>query len=184
MYKHQYWMKDTDHSDTYWGNNGKHQDMADALKPEVPHMGKADHPAIEVFRNMQNFYYDRYNNGHCNPCKTECAIPVRAFMKKHKAPSYLKFKIGVFDTQLEEACDWIISKCYELFTTGKIIPETIIPRRGDVVEMNDGKLVGVSIIDSKGYGNRTYIIGLCGQETSAFDVEDIKRIVPVKELMK
>lgn len=116
MYKHQYWMKDLDYSKSYWGSNGKYQAMADNLAKEVPAMGEANHPVIEVYRNMVNFYYDRYNNGHCNPCRTKCAVPVRAFMKKHKAPKNLKFKIGVYDSELEQACDWVIAKCDELFS--------------------------------------------------------------------
>lgn len=116
MYKHQSWMNDVDHSNTYWGSNGKHQSMADVLSEEVPAMGESNNPSVEVFRNLQNFYYDRYNNGHCNPCRTKCAVPVRNFMKKHKAPSNLKFKIGVRDSELEETCDWVIAKCHELFT--------------------------------------------------------------------
>lgn len=115
MYKHQCWMKDVDYSNTYWEHNGKFQLSADVLSKEVPAMGEADHPIIEVYRNLVNFYYDRYNNGHCNPCRTECAIPVRRFMKKYKAPNHLKFKIDVTDSQLEESCDWVISKCHELF---------------------------------------------------------------------
>jgi hypothetical protein len=116
MYKHQEWMKNLDHSKSYWGNNGKFQVSADVLKPAVPGTGEAKNPIIEVFRNLVNFYYDRYNNGHCNPCRTKCAAPVRAFMKKHKAPRHLKFKINVTDSQLEESCDWVIAKCYELYT--------------------------------------------------------------------
>lgn len=119
MYRHQYWMKDVNHEDTYWGNNGTHQEKLDELSKHVPGMGKASDPVIEVIRNLQNFYYDRYNNGHCNPCRTECAIPVRAFLKKHKAPSNMKFKIGIHDSELESTVDWIVHKCYELWSKGK-----------------------------------------------------------------
>jgi len=115
MYKHQYWMKDLDYSNAYWGSNGKYQKEIDVLSEQVPSMGEADHPVIEVIRNAQNFYYDRYNNGHCNPCRTKCAVPVRRFMKKYKAPSNLKFKIGVRDSELEESMDWVIAKAYELY---------------------------------------------------------------------
>jgi hypothetical protein len=109
-------MEDTDHSDTYWGSNGTHQVMADALAEKVPATGEALNRYIEVYRNLVNFYYDRYNNGHCNPCRTKCAVPVRAFMKKHKAPSEMKFKISMKDSELEESCDWVIAKLHELYS--------------------------------------------------------------------
>lgn len=185
MYKHQEWMKDLDHAFSYWGNNGWNQEMANLLKPHVPSHGKATHPAIEVFRNLQNFYYDRYNNGHCNPCKTKCAVPVRAFMKKHNAPSHLKFKIGVPDCGLEESCDWVIAKCYELFVNKEVkqVKKVVMPQFGEVVEMNDGTKAGVINTPFVKDGHEV-LFHAFSHEKAWLKCSEIKRVVPSDELTK
>jgi hypothetical protein len=181
MYKHQYWMKDLDHSTSYWGSNGTYQAQADVLSAEVPSVGEAKNPIIEVIRNMQNFYYDRYNNGHCNPCRTQCAAPVRRFMKKHKAPSNLKFKISVRDSELEESMDWVIAKAYELFT-GEEVKKMIVPQYGEMVEMNDGSLVGVLNHEFIQDGNDLLFHAFMSPMNEWLKCSEIKRVVPFDEI--
>ena len=120
MYQHKDWMCDIPgYINTYWGNDGEHQEKAKMLQSMVPFMGESANPYIEVFRHASNFYYDRYNNGHCNPSRTAEAAPVRAFMKKHKAPAHLKFKVKILDSELESAMDWLVNICYELYLKDK-----------------------------------------------------------------
>ena len=53
--------------DTYWNNNGIHEELVDRLKVLVPASGAVMHPrknkALEKFRKATNCYYDLYNNG-------------------------------------------------------------------------------------------------------------------------
>ena len=56
---------------TYWGNTGTHQALADALQKLVPASGGLDKPRsknkeLERFRRAANAYYDIFNNGGMN----------------------------------------------------------------------------------------------------------------------
>ncbi len=51
---------------TYWENNGKHQDWVEVLQKQVPAQGEAEELHIDLLRNVANCYYDHYNNGNCN----------------------------------------------------------------------------------------------------------------------
>ncbi len=73
-----------DLSQTYWNSNGKHQDLADALRTRIPDSGEVRdveyNPKLEKYRLMMNCYHDLYNNGLCNR---------RAEFTKHfKMPKY------------------------------------------------------------------------------------------------
>jgi len=56
---------------TYW-NNDRHEDSPkmkarqDRLSAEVPGSGSAEHIAVDCWREVQNIYYDLFNNGACN----------------------------------------------------------------------------------------------------------------------
>ena len=56
---------------TYW-NNDRHDDCPkmqarqDRISAEVPVEGSVDHPAVDCWREVQNIYYDLFNNGACN----------------------------------------------------------------------------------------------------------------------
>lgn len=56
---------------TYW-NNDRHEDSPkmqawqDRLSAEVPACGSAEHIAVDCWREVQNIYYDLFNNGACN----------------------------------------------------------------------------------------------------------------------
>ena len=56
---------------TYWNGN-RHDDnptmqaRQERLSAEVPDCGSAEHPAVDCWREVQNIYYDLFNNGGCN----------------------------------------------------------------------------------------------------------------------
>lgn len=51
----------------YWGGNGKLQKELHRLYEKlVPAKGMADSREGELLRCINNFYYDKYNNGLCN----------------------------------------------------------------------------------------------------------------------
>ncbi len=56
---------------TYW-NNDRHEDSPkmqarqDRISAEVPDSGSAEHIAVDCWREVQNIYYDLFNNGACN----------------------------------------------------------------------------------------------------------------------
>jgi len=56
---------------TYW-NNDRHDDCPkmqarqDRISAEVPVEGSAEHIAVDCWREVQNIYYDLFNNGACN----------------------------------------------------------------------------------------------------------------------
>jgi len=116
MYRYKLWMIDAQWQQmgTYWGGKGKFRKEYDEMIKHIPGTGKANDPVIEIIRCLTNFYYDRYNNAHSNS-RSEEATKVRRFMKKHGAPKHLKFIISQFNSELEASCDWVISKCYELY---------------------------------------------------------------------
>ena len=56
-------------STTYWNSNGTYQNLAEQLRPLVPHAGEItgkENKALEKFRKASNAYYDIFNNGGCN----------------------------------------------------------------------------------------------------------------------
>ncbi len=63
---------------SYWGSNGKHQDLHDKLRPLIPNSGSVENPnvnkALEKFRKASNCYYDLYNNGLCNRAREFAGI--------------------------------------------------------------------------------------------------------------
>ena len=53
--------------DTYWCSKGEHQALLDAVNKLIPAMGEIpEKPALDLFRQASNCYYDLYNNGLCN----------------------------------------------------------------------------------------------------------------------
>ena len=56
---------------TYW-NDDRHEDSPkmkarqERLSAEVPACGSAEHIAVDCWREVQNIYYDLFNNGACN----------------------------------------------------------------------------------------------------------------------
>jgi len=115
MYKHKDWMRNVWKMEkAYWHNNGVFQKELEELQKLVPFSGTCKNKALETIRCLNSFYYDRYNNGHCNNRAKEAAT-VRRFMKRHGAPSHLKFIIAQRDSELEDACDWVIKKCHDIY---------------------------------------------------------------------
>ncbi len=59
---------------TYWSNNGKHQNLVNALQALIPTEGPVEkqhkNGKLETFRKAQNCYYDLYNNGLCNRARS------------------------------------------------------------------------------------------------------------------
>jgi hypothetical protein len=52
--------------ETYWGHNGKHQELADALIKLIPIHGAvvgSKNKCLEKLRNAINCYHDLYTNG-------------------------------------------------------------------------------------------------------------------------
>lgn len=59
--------------DTYWNNQGKHQEAYQKLANELlPDSGKADTLHGELLRALGKIYYDYYNNGMCNNTSGPC----------------------------------------------------------------------------------------------------------------
>lgn len=62
------------YENTYWSENGKHQDLLDPLYDLIPAEGEVDkphaNPALERFRKASNAYYDLYNNGLGNRARS------------------------------------------------------------------------------------------------------------------
>jgi hypothetical protein len=102
------------YSPTYWCDKGKFQKEMDELHAKlIPPMGEASTVEGEVLRQLVNFYYDRYNNGHCN---SRPVPAVRAFLKKTKAPATLKCKIDMLDVELDETVDYVVETISKLTT--------------------------------------------------------------------
>ena len=56
-------------ANSYWNNNGTHQELIDKLQAMIPHEGSisgAKKQKLEKLRKAINCYYDLYNNGLCN----------------------------------------------------------------------------------------------------------------------
>jgi hypothetical protein len=51
---------------SYWNNKGKYQKEADTLAKLVPNSGEASDPKVDLFRRVQNLYYEIFNNGGGN----------------------------------------------------------------------------------------------------------------------
>lgn len=54
-------------NNTYWNNNGKHNELLEQLSELIPYRGSCDCPKLEKLRITINAYYDYYNNGN-SPC--------------------------------------------------------------------------------------------------------------------
>lgn len=58
------------YENTYWCGKGKHQALEITLFGLLPDYGEIknadDNPALELYRQAGNCYYDLYNNGLCN----------------------------------------------------------------------------------------------------------------------
>ena len=80
-------------TNTYWNNNGKHQELADRLQRLIPVSGTVimprANPALETFRKAANAYYDLYNNGLWNRARSFSRlfrIRVGGYMDGNKKP--------------------------------------------------------------------------------------------------
>lgn len=56
----------TESMNSYWFDNGKHQDTADQLYRLKPDWGMTENKYMNLFLCASNVYYDVYNNGGCN----------------------------------------------------------------------------------------------------------------------
>lgn len=83
---------------SYWENQGKYQKDAEHIRSLIPSRGKCDNPNLEVFRVVQNAYYDAYNNGACNPFRWECLKPF--------VPDLLD-QCNINSSQLQQFLDWL-----------------------------------------------------------------------------
>ena len=117
MYKYIDWKMGRDkdgnkYHASYWSDNGKFQKEYEELHAKlVPAIGEANTVEGEALRQLVNFYYDRYNNGHCN---SRPVPAVRAFLKKTKAPAHLKCKIDMLDSELDETVDYVVETISKL----------------------------------------------------------------------
>lgn len=66
-------MEIANENGSYWGDNGKYQNLAGQLQKLVPAQGQVrnpqQNPALEKFRIAANAYYDLFNNGGWNNAK-------------------------------------------------------------------------------------------------------------------
>jgi len=68
---------------TYWNSTGKYQELSDRLQKLVPVVGRCNTSELELFRLVNNIYYDLYNNGLCNAeNKLESLQPVMRWYKQ------------------------------------------------------------------------------------------------------
>ena len=51
---------------TYWNSNGKYQKFVDEKLKTIPDMYFTDYEYMNLFIEINNLYYDIYNNGGCN----------------------------------------------------------------------------------------------------------------------
>jgi hypothetical protein len=51
---------------TYWNSNGKYQKFVDEKLKTIPDMYFTDNEYMNLFIEINNLYYDIYNNGGCN----------------------------------------------------------------------------------------------------------------------
>lgn len=51
---------------TYWNNNGKYQKFVDEKLKTIPNMYFTDNEYMNLFIEINNLYYDIYNNDGCN----------------------------------------------------------------------------------------------------------------------
>jgi len=65
-------MRTKKYEPKYWSGKGKYQKEYDLVSDKlVPAVGNADTPQGELLRQMQNYYYDCFNNGGCNDRETD-----------------------------------------------------------------------------------------------------------------
>lgn len=62
---------------TYWDNNGKYNDLVKEIDKKVPDEGASNDNVVEIFRLLQNAYYDLYNNGGGNEHKWNFVEPIK-----------------------------------------------------------------------------------------------------------
>lgn len=53
-------------TNSYWGENGKYQDLADKLGERAPGYGYTSNVYVNMYLVMAHLYYDAYNNGGGN----------------------------------------------------------------------------------------------------------------------
>lgn len=56
---------------TYWTSEGKYQDLLDEATKQIPGMGECESRYLEAIRVTQNWYWDVYNNGGWNYCRSK-----------------------------------------------------------------------------------------------------------------
>lgn len=59
-------MNMADMTNTYWNNEGKHQEAVERLNEQAPSWGMTDNKFMNLFIVASTVYYDVYNNGGCN----------------------------------------------------------------------------------------------------------------------
>lgn len=92
---------------TYWSGKGKYQAEFDKLHAElVPGMGDAATVEGQMLCYAANFYYDRYNNGHCNPGRTREGALVDHYMKRNGLKG--RFIVNQFNDDLDAAMDELV----------------------------------------------------------------------------
>lgn len=104
---------------TYWCEKGKYQKEYELLhKRMVPAQGKAGTPEGELLRCVVNFYYDRFNNGHCNDKSYEKKY-VSSWLRRQKDAPVKSISYKMLDKDLDAVVDFIlvhlINKFSDLF---------------------------------------------------------------------
>jgi len=97
---------------TYWNNNGKYQNVVDALQALIPIEGEVPNPyknrALEKFRKAANAYYDLYNNGGGNRAASISKLfNVRLSDYRYRYAKY-EYTQPLYD-RVEEQMDLIIA---------------------------------------------------------------------------
>jgi hypothetical protein len=94
---------------TYWDHKGKYQKEYEKLSAKlVPQSGKAPTYEGELLRCLGNFYYDRFNNGHCNDKSQEKRV-VNTFLRRRADAPVKSISYRMLDKDLDAVVDYVMA---------------------------------------------------------------------------
>ena len=113
---------------TYWDNAGKYQKEYDKLYSRiVPAQGEAATPDGELLRMISRFYYDRFNNGHCNNMTAEKNY-VSAWLRRQKGAPVRSISYKMLDKDLDAVVDFIME--YLIGKYAEVFDKRMFGRKG------------------------------------------------------
>ena len=101
---------------TYWEEKGKYQAEYNKLYAKhVPASGESATKEGELLRMISRFYYDRFNNGHCND-RSEEKKYVNSWLRRQKNAPVKSISYNMLDKDLDRVVDFIV----EFLLTDKV----------------------------------------------------------------